>query len=162
MDKKIKKNNPNEFSEFPGYKPKNTPDTIRDYLKGETKVFEILDKIGPKSLNNIKKIIKNFKLYKRKALENPGTFKRGHPGLGANVSQYFPSEEELIVSELGTWLINLLSSLDDESMIPFKKEQDLKSERLQFNKIYFRNVDVMGFGRYFYAEKEEKKTLVII
>jgi hypothetical protein len=159
MDSEKKREDKNRF---PGYEPKRTPDTINDYVRGENRVFEILDSIGPKRLDNIGRIIKCFKLYQQKASNIPGTYKKGHPELGANREQYYPSDEELVVSELGIWILDLLKPLDEKTYRELKQKHSLESEKIMFHRISFRHVDVMGSGRYFYAEKEPKKTALIL
>jgi hypothetical protein len=150
------------IDDFSGYEPKRSPDTLEDYIRGENRVFEILDKIGPKSLENIGRIVLKFISYQKKALNNSGLYREGHPGLGANKEQYYPSDEELIVSELGEWILELLKPLDEETYRKVKQKYGLKSGKLMFHRIIFRHVDVMGSGRYFYAEKAPKRTALIL
>ena len=142
---------------FPDYEPKITPDTIEDYLRNpESEVFKILGEIGGATLENLKQILTLFKKYQRKAKNNPGRFQDGRIGLGANLKQYTPSEEELIVSELGKMIKNIIEVYSEKEINEYKKGEKIKSQIIEFNEIYFRHVDVMGSGRYFYAEKKEQ------
>jgi hypothetical protein len=38
-----------------------------------------------------------------------------------------------------------------------KQKEDIESQIIEFNEIIFRHVDVMGSGRFFYAEKSVPK-----
>lgn len=146
---------------FPDYEPKTTPDTIEDYLRTpESEVFKILGEIGVAKLENLKQILILFKKYQKKAKENPAKFEDGRISLGANLKQYTPSAEELIVSELGKMIKNLVEIYPGKKVDEYKKKEKIKSQIIEFNEIYFRHVDVMGSGRYFYAEKNEEKIKV--
>ncbi len=143
---------------FPNYEPKITPDTIEDYLRNpESEVFKILGEIGVAKLENLKHIFTLFKNFQKKAQKNPGRFQDGRVGLGANLKQYTPSEEELIVSELGKMIKNIIEIYSEKEINEYKKREKIMSQIIEFNEIYVRHVDVMGSGRYFYAEKNEPK-----
>lgn len=146
---------------FPDYEPKITPDTIEDYLrKPESEVFKTLGEIGGAILENLKPILTLFKKYQKKAKENPGKFQDGRVSLGANLKQYTPSDEELIVSELGKMIKNIMEVYSEKEINEYKKGERIKSQIIEFNEVYFRHVDVMGSGRYFYAEKKEQKIML--
>jgi hypothetical protein len=84
---------------FPNYQTKTSLNTVYDYLRDpDSKVFKILSEISPPTLKNLKKIISYFNEYKIEAEKNPGGFKNGNVALGANLDQYYPSEEEIIAS----------------------------------------------------------------
>jgi len=148
----------NERDSFPDYKPKTTPDTIYDYLRTpKTKIFEILTEIGEPSLAKLKLIEKYFNKYKKKAEKSPGGTQKGNISIGADFNQYYPSEEEMLVSELGNMIYQLLISNSKEDIEKTKKKEGIKTKMIEFYEIYYRHVDVMGSGRYFYAEKKEPK-----
>jgi len=147
---------------FPDYEPKITPDTIEDYLRGSSKVYEILAEVGEPSSGNLKNIVKYFKKYVKKAIKNPGGYQKGNIAIGADFSQFYPSEEELITSQLGKMIEKIVNSQSREEFEKVKKQEGIKSQKIEFNEIYFRHVDVMGSGRFFYAEKRPEKKEVII
>lgn len=148
----------NEKELFPDYEAKTTPDTIHDYLRNpDSFIFEILREIGPPSLENLKNIIEYFIKYKIAVKNNPGGYQEGNIAIGADPDQYYPSEEELLVSELGKMIKEIINSNSKKTLAKFKKKNKINSHILKFNEIYFRHVDVMGSGRFFYAEKKEPK-----
>ncbi len=55
-----------------------------------------------------------------------------------------------------------VSSHSREEFEKVKKQEGIKSQKIEFNEIYFRHVDVMGSGRFFYAEKRPEKKEVTI
>ncbi len=149
-------------NEFPDYEPKITPDIIEDYLRGSSKVYEILAEVGEPSSGNLKNIVKYFKKYVKKAIKNPGEYRKGNIAIGADFSQFYPSDEELIASQLGKMIEEIVNSHSREEFEKVKELEGIKSQKIEFNEIYFRHVDVMGSGRFFYAEKRPEKKEVII
>jgi len=147
---------------FPNYKPKITQDVIEDYLRGSSKVYDVLAEVGEPSSGNLKIIVKYFKKYVKKAIKNPGGSRKGNIAVGADFNQYYPSEEELIASELGKMIEKIVNSHSREEFEKVKKQEGIKSQEIEFNEIFFRHVDVMGSGRFFYAEKRPEKKEVII
>ena len=143
---------------FPDYEPKSTPDTIYDYLrKPNSFVLEILAKIGEPLLKKFKIIINYFTKYKSVSEKNPGKYQQSNIVIGADPNQYYPSEEELILSELGKMIKLILNSNSKQKVDSFRKSEEIKSQTLEFNEIIFRHVDVMGSGRFFYADKKDPK-----
>ncbi|MFX0031892.1 MAG: hypothetical protein ACFE8E_12690 [Candidatus Hodarchaeota archaeon] len=144
---------------YPDYEPKKTPDTVKDYLRyPKTKIFNILDEIGVPSIDKLKIILDLFIKYKEEAKKKPGRVEDGRVYLGADLKQYVPSEEELLVSELGKLILNIVKKHTKDEIDEYKKRMKIKSQKIVFYEITFRHVDVMGSGRYFYAEKMPKKT----
>lgn len=145
---------------FPGYEPKLTPDTLEDYLRKPSKVYRILGEIGEPSINNLKTIITYFLKYKKAAENNPGGTQKGNVVLGADEDQYHPSEDELLVSELGKLIFQVTESYSKQQMKTLKLKHQIESQRFNYQEITFRHVDVMGSGRFFYAEKATMETKV--
>ncbi len=146
---------------FPDYQPKTSPDTVHDYLRvPDSKVFKILNDINPPSLKNLKDILGYFNKYKIEAEKKPGSFKSGNIALGADLDQYYPSEEEILVSELGKSIIVIIESNSTQEIEDLKKEEGISSQTLKFKEIRYRHVDAMGSGRFFYAEKNEQEIII--
>ena len=144
----------NEKDLFPDYQPKKTPDTVYDYLKYPKKnIFKILDEIGQPNLEKLKLILSYFKKYKIEAKKNPGGIQKGNVAIGADSDQYYPSEEEILVSELGKMLKNIVESNSKREIEKIMLKEGVESQKIEFSGIIFRHVDVMGSGRYFYADK---------
>lgn len=146
---------------FPDYQPKTSPDTVNDYLRvPDTIVFKILNEINPPTLKNLKTILRYFNKYKKEAEKNPGGPQSGNVALGADPDQYYPSEEEILVSELGKSIKAIIESNSKQKCEDLKKEEGISSQTISFNEIVYRHVDVMGSGRFFYAEKEEQEIII--
>jgi len=144
---------------FSDYKPKITPDTIEDYLRRPSKVYEILGEIGALHISRLNKILDLFNKYEKKAKKNMGRYEKGNIAIGADLDQYYPSEEELLVSELGKMILRLSESYSKQQMKILKLKHKIKSQQIRFFEISFRHVDVMGSGRFFYAEKATMDTI---
>lgn len=148
----------NEKELFSDYEPKTTPDTVHDYLRNPNSfVFEILEEIGQLSLEKLKIIIDYFIKYKTKAEQNPGGYQEGNIAIGADPDQYYPSEEEILVSELSKMIKIIIDSNSKKLIDKIKKKDGIISQTLKFNEVNFRHVDVMGSGRFFYAEKKKSE-----
>ncbi|MFX0153313.1 MAG: hypothetical protein ACFE9Q_02200 [Candidatus Hodarchaeota archaeon] len=148
----------NEKQLFPDYEPKTTPDTIYDYLrKPDSFVHKILEEIGQPSLEKLKLIVDYFHRYKKAADMNPGGYEEGNIAIGASQDQYYPSEEEILVSELGKVIKDIITSYSKKQIEKIKQKEKVLSQAIMFNEIIFRHVDVMGSGRFFYAEKKKPK-----
>jgi hypothetical protein len=146
----------NDKDLFPDYEPKKTPDTVHDYLrKPNSFIFKILKKIGDPSLENLTQILAHFNKYKRAAEKNPGGYQEGNVVIGADAEQYYPSEEELLVSELGKMIKEIITMNSKKLIENAKQEQGILSQTIVFHEIIFRHVDVMGSGRFFFAEKRQ-------
>ena len=147
---------------FPDYEPKITPDTIEDYLGKPSKVYEILEEIGEPKIGNLNIILAKFNEYQKKAKKNVGKYEEGNIAIGADQFQYYPSEEELLVSELGKLIVQLSESYSKQQLKTLKLRYGIKTQQINFFEISFRHVDVMGSGRFFYANKATKETKIDI
>ena len=68
--------------------------------------------------------------------------------------------KELLVSELGKLISQVTDSYSKLQMRTLKLKHQIKSQRLSYHEITFRHVDVMGSGRFFYAEKNPLETVL--
>jgi len=150
----------NEKNMFPDYRPKITPDSLEDYLRKPSKVYTILGEIGEPSINNLKTIVTHFIKHKNAAENNPGEIRTGNVAIGADADQYYPSEDELLVSELGKLIIQVTESYSQQQMRTLKLRHQIKSQQFTYHEIIFRHVDVMGSGRFFYADKASIETKI--
>ena len=149
-----------EKNQFSDYKPKITPDTIEDYLRRPSKVYEILGEIGSPHISKLNKILDLFNKYEKEAKKNMGKFEKGNIAIGADLDQYYPSEEALLVSELGKLILQLNESYSKQQLKTLKLRYKIKPQQIRFYEISFRHVDVMGSGRFFYAEKANMDTII--
>ena len=145
---------------FPDYVPKTTPDTVYDYLKNpEKEIFKILEEIGDPELQKLKDMLNLFKKYKKSAKSNPGHLENGRVGLGANIKQYVPSDEELMESEIGERIGLIVFKTNPQEIESILKEVAIMLTQIEYKKIEFRHVDVMGSGRFFYASEPFSVTI---
>lgn len=147
---------------FKDYAPKKTPDMLEDYLSKPNRVYDILGEIGEPKIGDINNILAKFNEYKKKAKKKVGKYEEGDITVGADQFQYYPSEEELIVSELGKIIEQLIESYSKQQLKTLKLRYGFKTQQIRFFDITFRHVDVMGSGRFFYADKAAKETIIDI
>ena len=151
-----------EKNMFPDYEPKKTPDTLTDYLRKPNKAYEILGEIGEPDISKLNHILALFYNYQKQAKINVGKTEKGNVAIGADPDQYYPSDEELIVSELGKMIVQILESYTNQQLKTLKLRHNIPSQQIRFFEISFRHVDVMGSGRFFYADKAAKETIIQI
>ena len=147
---------------FEDYYPKKTPDTLEDYLGSPSKVYDILGEIGEPSISKLNNILAYFNKYEKKAKKNVGKIEKGNVAIGADPDQYYPSDEELIVSEFGKMIVQLIESYSKQQLKTLKIRYNIPSQQIHFFEITFRHVDVMGSGRFFYSDKAAKETIIDI
>jgi hypothetical protein len=144
---------------FPDYEPKLTPDTALDYIscreEYREKTIRIIRSISEPKLQDLKQILTQFNHYSKMAEEKPGHYIDGNMILGAPPKEYIPSEAEIVVSELGKSIRSILYNNPVENIQNYKMNENIKSKKLKFTEIIFTHCDVMGSGRFFYAEKSE-------
>ncbi len=147
---------------FPDYEPKLTPDTALDYISGREeyreKTIEIIRNISEPKLKDLNQIIAQFNHYLKKAEEKLGHYIDGNMILGAPPKEYIPSEAEIVVSELGKSIRSILQNNPVENIQNYKMNENIKNQKIKFKEIIFTHCDVMGSGRFFYAEKLEPET----
>ena len=111
-----------EKNPFPDYQPKITPDSVNDYVKNpHSIVFKILKNVGEPTLVNLGDILICFEKYKEEARSNPGKYQRGNIAIGADLEQYYPSEEEILLSELGKQIKSIVGSNIGNVLNKYKK-----------------------------------------
>lgn len=147
---------------FPDYEPKISLDTIEDYLRKPSKVYNIIEEIGNPDISKLNHILTLFNKYEKKAKKSVGKFEKGNIAIGADEDQYYPSDEELLVSELGQKIRQLIESYSKQQIKTIKLRHNIPSQQIRFFEVSFRHVDVMGSGRFFYAEKATKETIIEI
>lgn len=136
---------PTEKKIFGDYEPKRTPDTLLDYAP---ELAEIFSKLPPANKENLTDLIFLFEQFKLEADQNPGTWEDGNIVLGANPKEYKPSNEELILNEIG----NRIKSIVDKNI----DQTDEEHKTLHYKNFTVTHVDVMGSGRFFYIEQIEE------
>ncbi len=134
---------------FPGYHPKTTPDVILDFRPQLiTKIYDLPE---PK-LENLPQLINLFDIYSQKAQQNPGQWVEGNMILGADPQEYNPSDQELILFEIGDRINEVLEVNTTEDIQKFLRENGIAPRKLEYKAFTFRHVDVMGSGRFFYVD----------
>ncbi|NHJ24083.1 MAG: hypothetical protein EAX89_05880, partial [Candidatus Lokiarchaeota archaeon] len=115
---------------FPDYEPKRTPDTLQDYLKRSSFVFQILSEIKEPDLKNLNRILIYFNRYKKEVRKHPGEIRKGNVAIGADLDQYYPSDEELLVSELGKMIRTIIENISEEELKSYKKVNKINDKRI--------------------------------
>ena len=114
----------------------------------------VLDNLPDITLNDLKNLLKKLSQHQEKAKLKPGYIISGNPVLGLPEKEFIPSPDELIVSEIGFALKKLVESIPKEDLEQIKAKQGLATEKvITFMPILFDHSDVMGSGRFFYAER---------
>lgn len=152
-----KMNTPMMYEMFPDYTPKTTPDKVLDYRPS---LSEKLEKFPSAELHNLPELIALFNDLQKQAKAKPGKWVDGNIILGANPKEYFPSDEELLLSELGNTIESMVHTEQPLAIQDLLKKNKIKAKNLKFTSYTFLHVDVMGSGRFFYIANIEQKEII--
>lgn len=142
---------------FGDWQPKTSPDTLLDYRPA------LADQVAglPLSLpDQLPALLATFCRLSLAASREPGRWEAGNPVLGGRPREYRPSDAELLLAETGRRIRqaaarakarNLPDPLPDCTGLPCPPDY------LEFR---FGHLDVMGSGRFFYAEVLGRQSLV--
>ena len=133
---------------FPGYMPKTTPDTLSDY---RPQLADRLARLPPAALDSLPALVAELDRMEGLGLKKPGRWEQGSIPLGGDPMEYVPSDEELLVSELGDRIGQVVARENAGVVRKTLDSAGVKSDVVVYQRIVFRHVDVMGSGRYFYA-----------
>jgi hypothetical protein len=132
---------------FPGYEPKLTPDTTADFRPSLRIVIETLPEATPENLGVL---LRSLVRYRAEAQAMPGVWTAGDMPLGADEQEYVPTDAELLLSEVGGRVRDVIAALPPDQATRVLTDAGF-SAPIEYPAITFRHVDVMGSGRYFYA-----------
>lgn len=152
------KNRPMMYEMFPDYTPKTTPDKVLDFRPA---LSEQLEKFPKPELQNLPELINLFQSLEKQAKQNPGKWVDGNIILGANPKEYLPSDQELLLSELGNSIQNLILKEKADAIKKLLKQHKIKIKKLQYNYYTYLHADVMGSGRFFYIDNVEQKQILL-
>ena len=83
---------------------------------------------------NLKKIVKNFKKYIKKAIKCPVGSRKTKIAIEADFNQYYPSEEAILASVLGKMIEKIVNSHFREEFEKNKVQKRIKSLKLNLTK----------------------------
>lgn len=135
---------------LPDYRPKDTPDTILDYRKELEGRVRALPPATPDSLGALFSTLRGLRAA---AARHPGRWQRGSVQFGADPKEYVPSDEELLVSEVGDRIRRVIEGTPADELANHLKREGVAVRFVEYNAIVIFHVDVMGTGRFFYARK---------
>lgn len=159
---------------FGDYEPKNTPDTVFDYLPNLDRYKEyeaILKDLPPlkniaesfafiiEELKNLKALLVLLDEYAEKAEDNPGRYVEGNLLLGAKPNQYQPSGEELVLAEIGNRIKGITKRTPREILKEYIEKERIQRDKIEYHSFTFTHVDVMGSGRFYYASDPMKERI---
>ncbi len=145
-------------SMFPDYQPKRSPDTILDYrgsLAGAVAGLPAAD------LEHLGQLIGALADHQGRAAKNPGTWVDGNMVLGADPKQYRPGDDELLVSELGARIAQVVAATPPAELTAALDRAKITERELTYGAISIRHVDAMGSGRFFYASAPVPTRIVL-
>lgn len=101
-------------------------------------------------------LVRAYYEYSRRAKQNPGRWEKGRIEQGANPREYVPSDEELILAELGGQLLEAVENKGWGRMADELGAAGISLDEIRFTEFTFRYVDVMGTGRFHYVAASRK------
>ena len=140
------------LSGSPGYTPKLTVDTILDFRPRLAKSIHASPKADIDHFGNLLALYAD---YRDQSYNTPGAYVAGNMALGANERDYQPSDEELLLMEIGERLRIILTNLSKQQVRQTETLYDEELDTIDYRRFSFYHVDVMGSGRYFYVDQIE-------
>jgi hypothetical protein len=137
---------------FPDYEPKLSPDTVLDY-RPEMAIG--IGTLPPAELGSLPDLVRALELYAARARDNPGHWEDGQIMLGAEPTEYVPSDDELIASETGERIGQIVADTSPEDVEEALAAAGLTRDGANYDRFTFRHADVMGSGRFFFASPPE-------
>lgn len=132
---------------FFGYKPKSSLDLVIDYRPRLKVRFSKL----PVGSGGLIATVRAFLVQQDRAVANPGSWIKGNVTLGAEPKEYMPSDDELLLAELGSSIAAKAESLGREKAAAELARGGIQLREIVFDEFRFRHADVMGSGRFYYA-----------
>lgn len=132
---------------FFGYEPKSSLDLVIDYRPRLQHRFRKLP-VGSGELNAV---VRAFLRQHVLAKANPGFWTKGDITRGAEPKEYVPSDDELLLAELGSNIAQKVKSRGREKIAAEFAKTGIELREIVFNEFTFRHADVMGSGRFYYA-----------
>lgn len=140
------------------YQPKMTPDTVLDYRPA---IAEQVASLPPIAVVALPALVRTLAQYKTVALRKPGRWTVGRVYLGANPREYWPSDAELLASEVGNRIKKLLERASLGEIGRVLAEAGMKIAVITYNAFEFRHTDIMGSRRYFYCSAPKPVRLTL-
>lgn len=139
---------------YPGYTPLDRPVTVTDFRAGVAGDIGALPPVGDAAA-----LAAAFANWKARAAAAPGAFADGAVQLGADPQEYNPSDAELVAAEAGDRLAAALRGADETTKAAVAAALGDAPDAKSYRRFDYRNVDVMGSGRYFYASPPKDASL---
>jgi len=143
---------------FGNYQPKLTPDNAIDFMPGIALKIDSLPSAGAANMVELAIL---FSKYKKLTEQNPGKWVEGNIILGAKPEEYIPSEEELILNEIGERINSIICNNDLRKIKKRLKKEGLWNKKFCYTHFTFIHYDVMGSGRFFYVEGTDNKCVIV-
>ena len=136
---------------FPDYQPLGRGATVSDYRPSIAGDISALPPVG-----DAPALARAFADWRGRAAASPGAMEDGAIQLGADPQQYRPSDAELVAAEAGDRLAAALNGADDAIKASVS---EIVGGAAGYKRFDYRNVDVMGSGRFFYASPPKDASL---
>ena len=132
------------------YEPKVSADTVLDYRRS---LEDRLRKLPPPTLDSLGELLKTLDTLQAAAAKNPGHQRQGNLPLGAEPNEYVPSDEELLISEVGDRIRSIAARTPPRQLTTRLNRVGFSGRFIEYNAIAVYHADVMGSGRFFYARR---------
>ena len=118
-----------------------------------------IEGLPPAEPGSLPVLMEWYKIYKFKARRNRGEWVEGNVILGANPEEYRPSEEELMMGEVGDRIADIVKNSEKVERKKILRNAKIRTRKIKYMKFTFIHMDVMGSGRFFYVDSMDKITI---
>ena len=138
---------------FGDYQPKTTPDNLVDYMPSLYNIVKTFPSAEPE---NLPKLAGLYKEYRKQAKQDKGEWIEGNMILGAKPEEYLPTQEELILGEIGERIHKIVKHPNQQLVNKVIREHKVRPKNIKYTHFEFIHYDVMGSGRFFYIESMDE------
>lgn len=114
------------------------------------------------TLSELPKLIKAFETYQQRAERNFGRWVDGDTILGAKSKEYQPSDDELMESEIGERIRDVVDGTPAAEVDWLLQDAGIEHRALVYRSISFRTVRIAGVGAYHYANIPVRTTVTLV
>lgn len=121
-----------------------------------------LRELPPPTLAALPNLIKAFELYRERAESNFGRWVDGDTILGAKPKEYHPSDDELMESEIGERIRDVIAATPAAQVDWLLRDAGIELRALVYRSISFRTIRIAGVGAYHYANTPVRTTVTLV
>lgn len=119
-------------------------------------------RLPPPSLDNLPALLIAMAEYQRLAEQSPCKWGPGDVSVGENPKQYYPSDEELLVSIIGRSIQHIVGTTERDDVSRILEKAGVAATSVEYAVVRMRQVHVGGKGQLFHADPPEPTRVQLV